>query len=141
MTVKIRETIPTKPRRWSQLRRQQQYSHQNLTILSIYWVQYLSGTGQTTSGKRHTFHEVVLHVFTIHGKLITHPTRRTVDESGAESTEELHFFCEGQSVPAFVEYTGVKYHYIHNAHGDFIGIIDAAGNPVIEWGWTQRING
>ena len=56
-----------------------------------------------------------------------------MDESGAESTEELHFFYEEQSVPTFVEYNGVKYHYIHNSHGDIVGIIDAAGNLVVEY--------
>ena len=56
-----------------------------------------------------------------------------MDESGAESTEDLHFFYEEQSVPTFVEYNGVKYHYIHNSHGDIVGIIDAAGNLVVEY--------
>ena len=56
-----------------------------------------------------------------------------MDENSSESTEELHFFYEEQSVPTFVEYNGVKYHYIHNSHGDIVGIIDAAGNLVVEY--------
>ena len=69
-----------------------------------------------------------------------------MDESGAESTEELHFFYEEQSVPTFVEYNGVKYHYIHNSHGDIVGIVDGAGNLVVEykydaWGKPLSITG
>ena len=69
-----------------------------------------------------------------------------MDESGAESTEDLHFFYEEQSVPTFVEYNGVKYHYIHNSHGDIVGIIDAAGNLVVEyeydaWGKLLSVTG
>ena len=89
--------------------------------------------GQTTSDERHTFHETILHGSTLHGKLITHPTKRTVDESGAESMEELHFFYDVQSRPAFVEYNGVKYCYVHNLQGDIVGIVDEAGNLVIEF--------
>ena len=48
----------------------------------------------------------------LYGKL-THLTRRTVDESGAESTEDMFFFYEERS--------------------DIIGIVDAAGNPVVEY--------
>ena len=71
--------------------------------------------------------------YTLHGKLITHLTKRTVDGSGAESTEELHFFYEERSVPTFVECNGVKYRYIHSSHGDSVGIIDAVGNPMVEY--------
>ena len=58
--------------------------------------------------------EAVLHGSIFCGKPITHPTKRTVDESGAESTEDLHFFYDAQSRPAFVEYNGVKYRYVHS---------------------------
>ena len=71
--------------------------------------------------------------YTLHGKLITHLTKRTVDESGAESTEELHFFYDAQSRPAFVEYNGVKYRYVHNLQGDIVGIVDNTGNLVVEY--------
>ena len=39
--------------------------------------------------------------YTLHGKLITHLTKRTVYENGTESTEEMHFFYDAQSRPAF----------------------------------------
>ena len=71
--------------------------------------------------------------YTLHGKLITHMTKRTVDENGAESTEELHFFYDAQSRPAFVEYDGAMYRYIHNLQGDIVAIVDAAGNLVVEY--------
>ena len=69
-----------------------------------------------------------------------------MDESGAESTEELHFFYDAQSRPAFVEYNGVKYRYVHNLQGDIVGIVDAAGNLVVEyrydaWGKLLSITG
>ena len=65
-------------------------------------------------------HETVFCGFILYGKRTTHLTKRTVDESGAESMEELHFFYEEQSVPTFVECNGVKYHYIHNSRGDIV---------------------
>ena len=52
--------------------------------------------------------------YTLHGKLIfTHLTRQTMDESGAESTEELHFFYKEQSV--------------------IVGIVDSADNLVVKY--------
>ena len=71
--------------------------------------------------------------YTLHGKLITHLTKRTVDENGEESTEELHFFYDAQSNPAFVEYEGAMYRYIHNLQGDIVAIVDTAGNLVVEY--------
>ena len=56
-----------------------------------------------------------------------------MNENGAESTEELHFFYDAQSKPAFVEYDGAMYRYIHNLQGDIVAIVDAAGNPVVEY--------
>ena len=84
--------------------------------------------------------------YTLHGKLITHLTKRTVDLAGMETVEELHFFYDAQSRPAFVEYNGVKYHYIHNLQDDIVGIVDAAGNLVVEykydaWGKPLSITG
>lgn len=32
-----------------------------------------------------------------------------------------------------MEYSGVKYRYIHNRQGGAIGIIDDGGNPVVEY--------
>ena len=69
-----------------------------------------------------------------------------MDESGAESTEELHFFYDAQSRPAFVEYNGVKYRYVYNLQGDIVGIVDSADNLVVEyrydaWGKPLSITG
>ena len=69
-----------------------------------------------------------------------------MDESGSENTEELHFFYDAQSRPAFVEYNGVKYRYVHNLQGDIVGIVDAAGNLVVvyrydAWGRQLVIDG
>ena len=69
-----------------------------------------------------------------------------MDESGSENTEELHFFYDAQSRPAFVEYNGVKYRYVHNLQGDIVGIVDAAGNLVVvyrydAWGKPLNITG
>ena len=66
-----------------------------------------------------------------------------MDESGAVSTEEMHFFYDAQSRPAFVEYNGVKYHYVHNLQGDIVGIVDVAGNLVVEYrygAWGKPIS-
>ena len=57
----------------------------------------------------------------LHGcrKLITHLTKRVVDGQGTETDrEELHFFYDAQSRPAFVEYGGAMYRYVHNLQGD-----------------------
>ncbi len=56
-----------------------------------------------------------------------------MDENGVESTEELHFFYDAQSTPAFVEYDGAMYRYVHNLQGDIVAIVDAAGNFVVEY--------
>jgi len=71
--------------------------------------------------------------YTLHGKLITHLTKRVVDMDGVETSEELHFFYDAQSRPAMVEYSGDMYSYLHNLQGDIIGIVDAEGNPVVEY--------
>ena len=81
--------------------------------------------------------------YTLHGKLITHLTKRTVDENGAESTEKLHFFYDAQSNPAMVEYDGAMYRYIHNLQGDIVAIVDPAGNSVAEYkydAWGRLLN-
>ena len=64
---------------------------------------------------------------------------RTVDESGAESTEELHFYYDAQSRPVFVEYNGVKYRYVHNLQGDIVGIVDTAGVLVVEYKYEAGV--
>lgn len=45
--------------------------------------------------------------YTLHGKLITHLNKRVVVLDGVESSEELYFFYDTQSRPAFVEYSDV----------------------------------
>jgi len=62
-------------------------------------------------------------------KKCAHLTKRT----GNTVEAELHFFYDAQSKPAFVEYNGTKYRYIHNLQGDIVAIVDAAGNPVVEY--------
>lgn len=56
-----------------------------------------------------------------------------MDENGDETTQEIHFFYDAQSKPAFVEFEGEKYRYIHNLQGDVIAIVDGAGNVVVEY--------
>ena len=69
-----------------------------------------------------------------------------MDEYGAETVQNLHFFYDAQSRPAFVEYNGTKYRYIHNLQGDIVGIVDGNGNLVVEyrydaWGKPISITG
>lgn len=69
-----------------------------------------------------------------------------MDENGEESTEELHFFYDAQSRPAFVEYEGSMYRYVHNLQGDIVGLLDGNGNLVVEykydaWGSPISISG
>ena len=66
-----------------------------------------------------------------------------MDENGEESTEELHFFYDAQSKPAFVEYDGVMYRYVHNLQGDIVAIVDTDGNLVVEYkydAWGKSIS-
>ena len=74
-----------------------------------------------------------IYEYTLHGKMIVHLTKRVVDLDGVETSEELHFFYGAQFRPAFVEYNGVKYRYIHNLQGDIVAIIDSVGNLVVEY--------
>lgn len=52
---------------------------------------------------------------------------------GVESTEEMHFFYDAQSKPAFIEYDGVKYCYIHSLQWDVVAIVDATEKAVVEY--------
>ena len=56
-----------------------------------------------------------------------------MDEYGDEAVQSLHFFYDAQSRPAFVEYNGAKYRYLHNLQGDIVGIVDNNGNLVVEY--------
>lgn len=69
-----------------------------------------------------------------------------MDENGDETTQEIHFFYDAQSKPAFVEFEGVKYRYIYNLQGDIIAIVDTVGTLVVEykydtWGNQVFANG
>ena len=99
----------------------------------------MPGTGQTTSDERRALHKAVLRGSIFCDKLITHLTMRTVDESGAESMEELHFFYDVQSRPAFVEYNGTKYRYVYNLQGDIVGIVDTTGVLVVEYKYEAGV--
>ena len=84
--------------------------------------------------------------YTLHGKLITHMTKRNVEADNSETIQNLHFFYDAQSKPAFVEYNGTMYRYVHNLQGDIVGIIDNSGNLVVEykydaWGKPLSITG
>ena len=69
--------------------------------------------------------------YTLHGKLITHLTKRTVDLNGVKRSEELHFYYDIQSRPAIVEYESTIYRYILNLQSDMEAIVDFPGNPVV----------
>ena len=56
-----------------------------------------------------------------------------MDSEGNETVDHLHFFYDAQSKPAFVEYNGEMYRYVHNLQGDIIGIVDANGTLVVEY--------
>ena len=85
--------------------------------------------------------------YTLHGKLITHLTKRVVNGQNVETgREELHFFYDSQSRPAFVEYDGAMYRYVHNLQGDIVAILDDTGNAVVEykydaWGKLLLVSG
>ena len=71
--------------------------------------------------------------YTYYGKLLTHLSKKTVDENGAESPEELHFFYDAQSRPAKVSYNGTMYTYVLNGQGDVAGLLDNSGTLVVEY--------
>ena len=62
--------------------------------------------------------------YTLHGKLVTHMT---------VGNDKLHFFYDAQSRPTKVNFNDVTYTYFHNLQGDVVGIIDNAGNLVVEY--------
>ena len=64
--------------------------------------------------------------YVLHGKLLTHLTR---------GSDSLHFFYDEEKRPTMVEFNGTLYGYVHNLQGDIVGIIDSAGNLVVEYGY------
>lgn len=60
-----------------------------------------------------------------------------MDLEGTETDkDELHFFYDALSRPAFVEYNDARYCYVNNIQGDVVGIIDNAGNLVVEYAYN-----
>ena len=45
----------------------------------------------------------------------------------------MHFFYDGLSQPAMVNFNGTLYSYVHNLQGDVVGIVDSAGSLVVEY--------
>lgn len=65
-----------------------------------------------------------------------------MDEDGGETYQELHFIYDVQGRPAFEEFEGVKHRYVYNLQGDVVAIVDAFGNPVVEYkydAWGKHI--
>ena len=62
--------------------------------------------------------------YLLHGKLVTHMTI---------GNDKLHFFYDNSSRPAKVDFNGTIYTYLHNLQGDIVGILDNAGNLVVEY--------
>ena len=56
--------------------------------------------------------------------------RTDLDDMG--TVEELHFFYDVQSNPAFVKWNNAMYRYVHNLQGAIVGIVDAASDLVVE---------
>ena len=75
----------------------------------------------------------VTYNYLLHGKLITHMTVDYTDWDEVAQKDVLHFFYDAQSRPAKVSFNGVIYTYIHNLQGDTIGLLDSAGNLVVEY--------
>ena len=81
--------------------------------------------------------------YTLHGKLITHITKLVRGGKDFRVSQRLHFYYDAQSRPAFVEYSGMKYRYLHNLQGDIVGIVDNIGNLVVEYrydAWGKPIS-
>ncbi len=59
-------------------------------------------------------------------------TRMEITPVNSSATTTLHFTYDGTS-PASVNYNGTEYFYLKNALGDICGIVDSAGNLVVEY--------
>ena len=42
----------------------------------------------------------------------------------------MHFYCDDMGRASMVSYNGTKYAYIHNLHGNIVGILDASDSLV-----------
>ena len=71
--------------------------------------------------------------YTYHGKLLTHMEVAYTDFDEVGRVDKLHFFYDAQSRPAKVRFNSTIYTYVHNLQGDIVGILDNAGNLVVEY--------
>ena len=81
-----------------------------------------------------------------HGKLLTHMTVDSTDLDGTPQQNQMHFFYDGENLPAHVNYNGTVYSYVHNLHRDTVGLLDSVGALVVEykynpWGKLISITG
>ena len=52
-----------------------------------------------------------------------------------ETGDTLHFYCDDMGRASMVSYNGTKYAYIHNLHGNIVGILDASDSLVVEYNY------
>ncbi len=71
--------------------------------------------------------------YTLHGKLITDMTVDYTDWDEVAQQDKLHFFYDALSRPTKVDYNGIVYTYVHNLHGDIVGLLDNNGALVVEY--------
>ena len=71
--------------------------------------------------------------YTYHGKLLTHMEVNYTDFDEVSHVDKLHFFYDASGCAAKVQVNGAMYSYIHNLQGDIVGILDNAGNLVVEY--------
>ena len=69
--------------------------------------------------------------------MVTHLTK---------GTDSLHFCYDAASRPAFVDYNGTMYAYVHNLQGDITGILDSTRDTggdlqLHAWGKPVQTNG
>ena len=84
--------------------------------------------------------------YTYHGKLLTHMTVNYTDFDEVAHQDEMHFFYDVMSKPLLVKFNEETYIYLHNSLGDIVGLLDCAGNLVVEykydvWGKLLSITG
>ncbi len=62
--------------------------------------------------------------YILHGKLITEMRK---------GQDVLHFFYDAKTKPISVKYNDEVYTYVYNLQGDIVGILNSAGNLVVEY--------
>ena len=64
-------------------------------------------------------------------------TARTAGQSAREDIFDCSSFaarpCPARSRPAMVAFNGALYRHVHNLQGDVLGLVDNAGNLMIEY--------